>query len=734
MTIPTTITKNQHQGNGSGTSFDYNFKIFDESHLEVTKTDTQGNDTVLTISTDYTVLGVGDESGGSITYPVSGTPLAANEQLTIRRKLDFKQEVDLQNQGGFFAEVHEDVFDRITMFALQNQEELIRTIRVPVSDPSTVDMTLPNKDTRKGTVMAFNEVSGNPEAGPSIATVQTVSGIAAAIATVAGIDSEIVTVSGNSGNVTIVAGVSTDVTTVATNLANILTVAGISSDVSVAASVSGDISTVSGISLNVSSVAGISTDVTTVAANIANIVAAAGINGDITTVAGIAADVSAVVADQLDIGVVATNIANVNATGGNIANVNAVAGNTTNINAVNANSININVVATDIANVNTVATDIANVNAVAGNSVNINAVNSNSANINLVATDISNVNAVATDIANVNSVAGNSININAVNTNSANINTVAGNNTNINTIAGIAAAISTVAGISADVTTAATNAADIQAVAAEVQKVIDVANDLNEVSSEIDVVATNITNVNLVGVDIAAVINVSNNLSSVNAFGNAYFIGATAPSNPTNGVLWFDTTNNIMKVYGASGWQNAGSSVNGVENSVEHTAAAGQTSFAATYDPGYLQVYLNGVRLDVADYTATDGANVVLAVGATAGDSVFIQSFGTFVLADHYNKADSDARYYTQTQVDTSLASKSDTTHNHDADYAALAGNAAQDFSAGTLNATTVDLGNWTVAESAGVLYFATGGVNKMKLDASGNLTVAGDVTGFGTI
>ena len=65
---------------------------------------------------------------------------------------------------------------------------------------------------------------------------------------------------------------------------------------------------------------------------------------------------------------------------------------------------------------------------------------------------------------------------------------------------------------------------------------------------------------------------------------------------------------------------------------------------------------------------------------------------------------------------------------------AALAGSAAQAFSASTLNATTVDLGNWTITESAGVLYFATGGVNKMKLDGSGNLTVVGDVTAFGTI
>ena len=65
---------------------------------------------------------------------------------------------------------------------------------------------------------------------------------------------------------------------------------------------------------------------------------------------------------------------------------------------------------------------------------------------------------------------------------------------------------------------------------------------------------------------------------------------------------------------------------------------------------------------------------------------------------------------------------------------AALAGSSSQSFSAQTLNATTVDLGNWTVTESAGVLYFATGGVNKMKLDASGNLTVTGDVTAYGTV
>ncbi len=51
-----------------------------------------------------------------------------------------------------------------------------------------------------------------------------------------------------------------------------------------------------------------------------------------------------------------------------------------------------------------------------------------------------------------------------------------------------------------------------------------------------------------------------------------------------------------------------------------------------------------------------------------------------------------------------------------------------------TAKITTVDLGNWTITESGGVLKFATGGTNKAKLDASGNFTVVGDITAYGTI
>lgn len=48
--------------------------------------------------------------------------------------------------------------------------------------------------------------------------------------------------------------------------------------------------------------------------------------------------------------------------------------------------------------------------------------------------------------------------------------------------------------------------------------------------------------------------------------------------------------------------------------------------------------------------------------------------------------------------------------------------------------ATSFSAGAWTVVESGGYIYFKNGGVNKMRLDASGNLIATGNITAFGSI
>jgi hypothetical protein len=419
---------------------------------------------------------------------------------------------------------------------------------------------------------------------------------------------------------------------ISTNLPNITTVAGISADVTTVAGISGNVTTVAGNNANVSTVATNIASVNTVATNIADVITVANdLNEAISEIETTANDLNEAVSE---IDTVGTNIASVQAVGTDIANVNTVA--------------------TDIANVNTVATDIANVNTVGGAIANVNTVAGANANITTVANANANINTVATDIANVNLVGGSIANVNTVATNVANVNTVASNNANINTVASANANITTLVGISADITTVATNSANISTIATDIAKVITTANDLNEATSEIEVVAnaianvdtvgTNIANVNLVGGSIANVNTVGSNIGTVNEFGERYRVSASAPSTSLDlGDLYFDTASNTMKVYSSGGWINAGSSVNGTADRYKYTATASQTTFTGAddngntlgYDAGFLDVYLNGIRLvNGSDFTASSGTSIVLTTGASASDILEVVAFGTFQLAN----------------------------------------------------------------------------------------------------
>ena len=126
------------------------------------------------------------------------------------------------------------------------------------------------------------------------------------------------------------------------------------------------------------------------------------------------------------------------------------------------------------------------------------------------------------------------------------------------------------------------------------------------------------------------------------------------------GALYFDTTANEMRVYTGSLWKATGSAVNGTAERYVYTATASQTTFAATYDVGFVDVYLNGVKQVVSvDFTASSGTSIVLATGATAGDIVDIVAYGAFSVADTYTQAAADAKFLDAASNLSDLASAS---------------------------------------------------------------------------
>ena len=75
----------------------------------------------------------------------------------------------------------------------------------------------------------------------------------------------------------------------------------------------------------------------------------------------------------------------------------------------------------------------------------------------------------------------------------------------------------------------------------------------------------------------------------------------------------------------------------GVYKKTQFTATASQTNFtiATGYTVGFVDVYLNGIRLVVADdFTATDGTTIILAAAAASGDAVEVVAYGTFNVAN----------------------------------------------------------------------------------------------------
>ena len=166
------------------------------------------------------------------------------------------------------------------------------------------------------------------------------------------------------------------------------------------------------------------------------------------------------------------------------------------------------------------------------------------------------------------------------------------------------------------------------------------------------------------------------------------------------------------------------------DNDTTYTAGAGVTLTATEFTVDLntdLGVTSTAAELNILDGVTSTAAELNILDGVTSTTAELNILDGVTATAAELNYTDGVTSAI-QTQLGTKL--------NTGGTLATATINTltSTTTTATTANITTVDLGNWTVTESSGVLYFATGGTNKMKLDSSGDLTVVGNITAYGTV
>lgn len=148
MTLATTSTKAQFNGNGSTTAFPFSFKFTAASEVEVILTSSAGVDAVKTITTHYTLSSPGDS--GTVTMI---TAPATGEVLTVRRIMPLTQTVDLTAGGSFSAAVVEAALDKLSMITQQLLEKIRRAAKFR-DGSTTSEVTLPEPSA--SAVLAWN--------------------------------------------------------------------------------------------------------------------------------------------------------------------------------------------------------------------------------------------------------------------------------------------------------------------------------------------------------------------------------------------------------------------------------------------------------------------------------------------------------------------------------------------------------------------------------------------------
>ena len=752
MTVSSSTNRASYSGNGSLTTFAYSFKIFDQDDLTVILRASDGIETVQTITTNYTVTGVGDVGGGNVVF---GTAPAAGVTVVILREMDLEQGLDLVPNDPFPAQSLENSLDKLTFMVQQHKEELGRTIKASRTNVLSGSEFVISAADRANKVFSFDgsgdlaitqelgTFKGNWAASTvykvrdlvkdtstnnifMVKTAHTSSGsqpittntdaakwdlivdaAAAATSATAAAASETAAETAETNAETAQAASETarDASVVAKNAS--VTAQGASETAQAAsetaqAAAEAVYDTFDDRYLGAKSTSGgdptvdndgnalidgaLFFDTTNNVTKVYNLGTTSWLRTTPTSAEQTNIDVlaaSAVVADMAILGTTdVVNDMNILATADVVTDMNVLAtadvvtdmnvlATADVVNDMNVLGTSATVTAMNLLGTSAVVTDMS----ILGTADVVNDMNVLGTSANVTAMNLLGTSAVVTDMSILGTadvvtdmnVLGTTANVTAMN--------VLGTSANVT-------AMSTVSGISADVTAVAADATDIGTVATDISG-----------SNNIGTVAGSISNVNNVGGSITNVNTVASNLASVNSFGETYRIAASDPTTSLNeGDLYFDTTNNVMKVYDGSAWVAAYASLSGALAVVNNLSDLSSASAALT------NLGIPGVE---ANADVTDTANVTAAGALMDSEVTNLAQVKAFDSSDYAPAAGSSSIVTTG-----ALSSGSITSGFGAIDVGASAISTTGVVTAGEVTMTTLDIGGTNVTASAAELNY----------------------------
>jgi hypothetical protein len=157
------------QGNGFTNTFNFSFIIPLVAELFVTYVDTNDVEWPLS-SSQYSVSGLDNPSGGVVTYPLTGSPIPIGSSLIIQRIVAYQQLTSLVNQSGYYPNVVEQALDNLTM---QTQQLAAASqLALTVGQSSTAaNLSLPSSSTIRSNNLIGFDASGNVDLYPITSSV-----------------------------------------------------------------------------------------------------------------------------------------------------------------------------------------------------------------------------------------------------------------------------------------------------------------------------------------------------------------------------------------------------------------------------------------------------------------------------------------------------------------------------------------------------------------------------------